>query len=527
MYILSFLVFLPIFFAILILILPQAYAHRAKYLALLAVTLQLLITFILYFNLKAGEIAHFGQFQWQERMVWINMNLGDLGILQIEYLLGVDGLSMPLILLTTIIMWIAVLASLNNDHYNKSYYALLMLSSTSIVGVFLALDFFLFFIFYELMLLPLYFLIGIWGGERREYAAIKFFLYTLFGSVFMLLVLIVLSLSVRDPITGFHTLNLTYLSDIRNTVVGSILHPQSHLIFLGMSARTLAFTVLFVAFAIKIPIVPLHTWLPDAHVEAPTPISIILAGIMLKVGAYGLLRIVFPIFPDVVPHMSWFLGLLAVVSILYGAFNALAMTDLKRLIAYSSISHMGFVLLGIISLTSEGVNGAIFQLFSHGILSAMLFFLVGVLYDRVHNRQINNFSGLASLMPNYTAMVALAFFASLGLPGFSAFIGELFTLLGAFDAHFSHNLPLWMPILSVFGILLSAAYFLWTLQRMFFGKLILAGGDQWQSYLFDITYREFFILIVLSSVTLAIGLCPSLIFNLTNSYATTWLSHLL
>src|SRR5690606_4216459 len=272
--------------------------------------------------------------------------------------------------------------------------------------------------------LPLYFLIGIWGGERREYAAIKFFIYTLLGSVLMLLVIVGLYFSVINPATGAHTFNMLHMMNPANYVDGSFLsHIASYHDVFGIPVRLVGFIVLFFAFAIKVPIVPLHTWLPDAHVEAPTPVSIIFAGILLKIGGYGIIRVCYSIFPDAAVDANWWLGLIGVISILYGSLNALAQEDLKRLVAYSSVSHMGFVLLGVASLTAEGISGALFQMLSHGFLSAAVFFFVGVIYDRVHDRYIYNFRGLASHMPAYTGFVAVAFFASLGLPGFSAFIG--------------------------------------------------------------------------------------------------------
>ena len=521
MNILSLIIFIPILFGLIILVLPAGLRYIYRSVTLCATLLQLGLSIWLYVQFKTGAgfagVNHEGQYQFVEKFHWIALNLGAMGKMQIDYFVGVDGISIMLLLMSSVVMVVAALASWEINKNHKGYFALFLLLDMAITGVFCSLDFFLFYIFYELMLLPLYFLIGIWGGAKREYAAIKFFLFTLFGSVFMLLVMVGLYFSVKDPATGYHTFNIIQMMNPANYDKDSIFGFIGTHMLLGMPARTVGFITLFIAFAIKIPVVPLHTWLPDAHVEAPTPVSIILAGVLLKVGGYGMIRICFGIFPEVATHGAFWIGLLGMISILYGAFNALAQRDLKRLIAYSSISHMGFVLLGIASQTAEGLSGAMMQMVSHGFLSSRLFFLVGVIYYRVHDRDIYSFRGLSNLMPKYTVFIMIAFFASLGLPGFSAFIGELFSLIGAFNSQTANGLlPTWMAMGASVGILLGAGYFLWTLQRMFFGELKIKGGQVWKLALVDISTREMLVLVPLSILTLALGLMPSLVFAKIN-----------
>jgi NADH-quinone oxidoreductase subunit M len=546
-HLLSFLVFLPLLSAVLVLFIPRQKTLLFKLITLLTTLLQgtAAIAIYLQFDKQLKGVNLTTEFQFVERLSWIDLNMGSFGKLSIQYFVGVDGLNVLMILLSALVLLIGAVSSWTIQTKAKGYFALYLLLSSSIMGCFVALDFFLFFLFFEFMLLPMYFLIGIWGGERREYASIKFFIYTLAGSVFILLVMIGLYTSVIDPsrtaveaglapastlatpqiieqvqtqlVTGqlkagqlVRTFDLLAMTDTANFIPGSFLHPQSGHIVGGLSLRFWAFLLVFLGFAIKLPAVPVHTWLPDAHVEAPTPISVVLAGILLKIGAYGLVRIAFSIFPDGAYEFAWLVGLLGMISIVYGALNALAAEDLKRMIAYSSVSHMGFVLIGLASLTSEGFSGAVYQLFSHGILSALLFLIVGVLYDRTHDKQISHYRGLASHMPVYTTLVVIAFFGSLGLPGFSGFIGELFTLMGAFS---SETVPRWIVLASLTGLVLNAAYFLWTMQKMFFGRFWVTGGMTWQVQLTDLDVREKLMMITLAVLAVVFGLLPALLFE--------------
>ena len=549
-HLLSILIFTPLVVGALLIFLPITQRSLFKYLNLIVCLLQLGIASYLFSQYGGPEnsgatLNEESAYAFTEKVDWIDLNLSGLGKLSIDYYLGLDGISLSLVLLSAIVMTVAAISSWKVEKKPKGYFLLLLLLNASIVGCFVALDLFLFFLFFEFMLLPMYFLIGLWGGPKREYAAIKFFIYTLLGSVFILVVMIGLYLSVIDPratameagiadtyidITSgdvhhlqsmlsegklqpdqlVHTFSIPAMMNAANFIPGSILHHLSSIQVFGLPVRLLAFLMLMIGFAIKLPAVPFHTWLPDAHVEAPTPISVVLAGVLLKIGAYGMIRIAYGIFPEGGVFFAWWIGLFGIIAIIYAALNALAMADLKKMIAYSSVSHMGFVLLGLASLTSEGVSGAVFQLFSHGIITSILFLIAGVLYDRTGDRMIENYRGLAARMPYFTAVVVVAFFASLGLPAFSGFIAEILVLLGAFaSASTNALLPEWMAVVATLGLLLAAAYYLWALQRMFFGKFWVFK-TAWQDKLEDLTKREYVMFVPLVLLAFLLGILPHL-----------------
>ncbi len=486
--ILSFIVFLPVVGMFIVLLLPREKKTAIKVVSAVFTGLQIVLAWQIYVNFDTNTTS----MQFVEQVKWIES-------FNIWYFVGIDGLSVSMVLLTALLSFIAIIASWNIDKAVKAYFALFLLLDAGMMGVFVALDFFLFYIFWEVMLLPMYFLIGIWGGPRREYAAIKFFLYTLLGSVLMLLALLVLYFNVKDPVTGGHTFNMLHMMDQANHT--GILNQ--------FNIRLLVYAALFIGFAIKVPIFPFHTWLPDAHVEAPTPISVILAGVLLKMGTYGMLRISFPILPDAMKWEPFLYGFvtLAVINIVYGSLCAMAQSDLKKLVAYSSIGHMGVVLLGMAGLTSLGMNGAVLQMFNHGIVSGMLFLLVGVIYDRAHHREIDGFGGLASQMPIYTGIASLAFFANLGLPGLNNFISEAFSFLGAFGSE-AFNLKVF-TIIGTLGIILTAGYMLWTLQRVFFGPL-----NPKYVNMPEVNTRELITLVPLGVLVIVLGVYPNLVLNL-------------
>jgi NADH-quinone oxidoreductase subunit M len=551
-HLLSLIVFLPLLGAALIglfAILPIGKGARdqlCRLVALVASAACCVLGCYLWTIYQGGQ----SDLQFVDRVTWIRS-------LNIEYFVGVDGISVSMVILSTLISFVATVASMpwwkrkeehddpSHPHFSTvrvpGYMAMLLILQTGMSGTFAAVDMFLFFIFWEVMLLPMYFLIGIWGGPRKEYAAIKFFLYTLAGSVLLLLAIIALyyrsgdaellaKLASTNP-NGFAELvrekilvakpggtqwgyllgDGSWVSNTFNLRILAKLGQAGLFDLAGISLGGVAFTKLmwvfmFIAFAVKVPMVPFHTWLPDAHVEAPTPISVILAGVLLKMGIYGMLRFNWAVLPNATKYFAGAVAVFGVINIVYAAMVCLAQKDLKKLIAYSSVSHMGFSLLGMTAMTEAGISGAVLNLFTHGLISPMLFLIVGVIYDRAHHREIEGFGGIAKVVPEYTAVMGFAFFASLGLPGLAGFVSEFMVLNGSFA-----QLP-WHTVLAAASVIITAAYYLWTIQRMFLGRL----NDKY-SHLPDLNWRERLSLYPLAALTLVFGFYPNVMLNLINT----------
>jgi NADH-quinone oxidoreductase subunit M len=534
--VLSTLVFLPAVVALLLTVLPLS-GDWIKKISLAATAVVFVMCLMMMFGsgpvtFEAGraEMQNLFSFEW-------------IPSFSIQYLMGTDGISFPLVVLTAFLSLLAMGASWPIMKHEKAYCVLFLLLETGMIGVFLALDFFLFYVFWEVMLLPMYFLIGIWGGPRKEYAAIKFFLYTLLGSVLMLIAILMLYFNsdlrrltpaqliasgvvspqaddaeqqaaaetIRAGDKPKHTFNILAMQQLgQHTELFTA--PQ----WAGQSLAWWAFVLLFIGFAIKVPSVPLHTWLPDAHVEAPTPISMILAGVLLKMGGYGIIRICYPICPQAGYDLAYVVCAVGVVSMVYGAFAAMAQTDFKRLVAYSSVSHMGYVVLGLgvwsafadtgynADYWKFGMNGAMFQMIAHGISSAGMFFMVGVVYDRVHHRDLNQFGGLFARMPVYSGLAIGIFFAGLGLPGLCGFWGELWVVLGVW------NYSVALAVVAATVVILTAGYILWAIQRVYLGAEYKGPHGE---ALTRITGREVAIAAPLLAMAILLGVYPTVLLN--------------
>jgi NADH-quinone oxidoreductase subunit M len=470
---LSLLIFLPILGAIAVMLLPRAQEGNAKVVAAVVAAVNLALAGAMYVGFDQLDSA----LQFTERRTWIDST--DVGF-KVQYFLGVDGLSATLMLLTGFLFVVAMLVSWNVTLRPREYYAWLLVLETAVMGVFAAQDLILFFIFWELELIPMFFMISIWGTGRKEYSAMKFVLYTLTGSALMLVGFLVLGFSAG-------TFDMEELAQMNITSAAISLHA--------------VFLLILAAFAIKLPVFPLHTWLPDAHTDAPTAVSVILAGVLLKMGGYGLIRILVGILPEQFDTFAVYLAVLAAFSVIYGAVITMRQTDLKRLIAYSSVSHMGYVLLGVAALGEVGLTGAALQMFTHGTITALLFVMVGLMYDRTHTRQIADLGGLAHYMPIAATVFVIAGLASLGLPTMSGFVAELLVFLGSFEAFEAPT------IVAIIGILLSAGYILWTAQRVLFGP----AQQRWAHLTDTTSWWERLSMASLIGVIIGVGVYPAMI----------------
>jgi len=497
--------FLPLLGLVVILFIPATKQAAIKAVALIACFLSFVASILAWTRF----VPDLSGMQFPLDLPWIGFHQ-----LQIHYTVGIDGLSMPLFLLTTFISLVACLGSFGIANRVKEYFIFYLLLAMGMLGVFISLDYFLFYVFWEVMLVPMYFLIGIWGGPRKEYAAIKFFLYTLFGSIFMLLSIIAIWY-----FGGQQSFNIL---DLAASGAGGALKLQP------LSFKFFAFLGFFLGFAIKVPMFPFHTWLPDAHVEAPTAVSVILAGVLLKMGTYGFLRVSLPTFPEVSRLAAPFIAILALIGIIYGALVAMAQPDLKKLVAYSSVSHMGYIVLGIFGMTQDGINGAIMYMVAHGLTTGGLFLLVGVIYDRAHTRIIKELGGLGVTMPKYTGIMSVITFGSLGLPGLVGFWGEFMIIKGTFinDLSWAREVVFGSmtgatffriaAIIAGIGMILTAAYLLWMIERVFLGK----ENPRWKG-LKDMTAREYWSLAPIAALVVVFGVYPTPILNMFNFFATS------
>jgi len=486
--ILNWILWMPIIGMIAVLVTPKAKENVIRMVALASTAVTLILSVILYLNFDNST----ADMQFVVKIPWIEH-------FHINYFLGIDGITMLMTFLNALLFFICTLSSWTVDKNIKAYFALLLMLQSTVFGVFFALDFFLFYVYWEVMLIPMFFLIGIWGGENREYAAVKFFLYTFFGSIFMLVGIVALYYATGKGPDSFNILALQG---------GHFVNEVVSVFGFEISFEKLFFWFMFLGFAIKVPVFPFHTWLPHAHVQAPTAVSVILAGVLLKMGTYGFLRIAFPIFPSAAVEYSTLIAVLGLISVIYGAFCAMAQDDVKKLIAYSSVSHMGFVMLGISAMTTQGVNGAVLQMFNHGTSTAMMFLLIGIIYERSHHRWIVKpdgslgYGGLSTKLPKYTTVFIIGMFASMGLPGLSGFISEALIFLGIYQKFTT------ITVIAVLGLLLGAAYLLWMFKRMFFGPV----NPECENYT-DLNAREIFYMVPLCICVILFGIYPSPLLN--------------
>ena len=469
---LTFVTFLPLIGAALLAFVPDEQEETIKQGALAVAIADFLLSLVLYVEFD----MHSADMQFEYLVPWIEA-------WGINYHVGIDGISLLLYILTTFLTAVSILASWEVRKYTKYYMIAMLALSTGMLGVFISLDFFMFYVFWEFQLVPMYIIIGVWGGPRRVYAAVKFFLYTAVGSLLMLVAIVWMYFELQEQ-TGVYTTDILFMTE----------HLK-----LGLQIQQILFLAFFLAFAIKVPMFPFHTWLPDAHVEAPTAGSVILAGVLLKMGTYGFLRFNLPMFPAASYALFDFVCWLAVIGIIYGALVAMVQEDLKKLVAYSSVSHLGFVMLGIFAFNHQGLSGALLQNINHGISTSALFLLVGMIYDRRHTRLIREFGGLARIIPVFAVYFMIVTLSSIGLPGMNGFVGEFLVLIGMFQEDIIFS------ILGTSGVIFAACYMLWMYQRVMFLKVTKPENEK----LTDMTLREKIIMVPIVILIFWIGLYPS------------------
>lgn len=496
--ILSLVIFLPLIFAGIIAAWPQKNTIRELALGFSLIELGASLFLLKDFDSSSAALQFVEKFSWVERF-------------GISYFVGVDGISIMLVVLTTALMPIMILGSWKSiDQRIKGFHVALFVLQTAMLGSFLAMDAVLFYTFWELSLVPMYFIIGIWGGARRIYATVKFFIYTMSGSVLMLLAIIFMMRLTPEVTGGAMSASLLDFYRLKVPFVGGeFFTPQ-----------TLLFFAFALAFAIKVPLFPLHTWLPDAHVEAPTPGSVVLAGVMLKMGTYCYLRWVIPLFPEAAAHYSWLFIALGVIGIVYGALVAMVQPDVKKLVAYSSVSHMGYIILGLFVLNAYGMNGALYQMLNHGVSTGGLFLLIGMIYERTHSREIAKYGGLASAMPIFTIIFIIVTMSSIAVPLTNGFIGEFLILMGSFQYS-----P-WVAAVSVTGVILGAAYMLWMVKKVFFGpagEIVKESSHDPEHALHDLSARELAVMAPIIILIVYMGLFPNTIMD----YSKASVDHLL
>lgn len=485
--ILSAIVLLPLLFALILGLWPSDKPIRVMAMAFSFVQLALSFVMLGMFDPNLTGL------QMVEKYVWI----GRFGV---NYFLGVDGISLWLVLLTTVLMPIVILGSWSSiDKKIRGFHASLFILQTAMLGTFLAIDAVFFYLFWELSLVPMYFMIGIWGGARRIYATVKFFIFTMLGSILMLVAIIYLMHETGDQLGTVSASLLDFYKIKTPFVVGQFASPQS-----------LLFWAFALAFAIKVPMFPVHTWLPDAHVEAPTPGSVLLAGVMLKMGTYGFIRWVIPLFPEAVDAYAMVFLVLGVIGIVYGSLVAMVQTDIKKLVAYSSVAHMGYVVLGLFALNEQGLTGAVYQMLNHGVSTGALFLLVGMIYERTHSREISKYGGLAGVMPIFTIAFFIITMSSIAVPMTNGFIGEFLILLGTYRTN------VWIGAIAVSGVVLGAVYMLWMFKRVFFGQQGELVKDE-KHPLHDLSLREILVMAPLVILVFWMGLLPNHFLNFSKA----------